>query len=198
MATDRYKIGTDYADWEPNAEMNLSATVSTDWLKTISKIIAGHTTLHVSMDGDKASRIGVTSGAYTSSISLISGDYPKIRSLFTNASTSIHTIDRKGLIDAVDAVSVMAEKNTPVRLTAKDSMIVLDAGGGDNAASVAIETDSYEEFILAFNPGFLLTVLRSIGTEQVRLSPAGAKPMTVEPGDGSSRYLLMPVRLPNQ
>ncbi|PCC31422.1 DNA polymerase III subunit beta [Glutamicibacter sp. BW77] len=198
MATDRYKIGTDYTNWEPNAEMKISATVSTDWLKNISKTIAGETTLHISMDGGEPSRIGVTSGPYTSSISLLSGDYPKVRALFTNASTDTHTIDRKELIDAVDAVSVMAERNTPVRLTAKDSMIVLDAGGGDNAASVAIETDSYEEFILAFNPSFLLTVLRSIDTDQVKLSPAGAKPATIEPGDGSSRYLLMPIRLPNQ
>ncbi|MGP9782562.1 DNA polymerase III subunit beta [Glutamicibacter sp. AOP12-B1-11] len=198
MATDRYKIGTDYTDWEPSAEMKVAVTVSTDWLKTISKTIAGHTTLQISMDDGEASRIGVTSGAYTSSISLLSGDYPKVRALFTNASTDTHTIDRKELIAAVDAVSVMAERNTPVRLTAKDSMIMLDAGGSDGTSTVAVETDSYEEFILAVNPSFFLTVLRSIDTDQVKLSPAGPKPLTIEPGDGSSRYLLMPIRLPNQ
>lgn len=103
------------------------------------------------------------------------------------------------------SASLVAERNTPVRLAFESSEVVLRAGAGDDAqASEAvacnIDGDGLE---IAFNPTYLLDGLASVDRAIARFSftqatrPAVLSGLT-DAGDKPSdeyRYLLMPVRL---
>jgi DNA polymerase-3 subunit beta len=109
------------------------------------------------------------------------------------------------LVEAVRRVALVAERNTPVRLTFSEGQVVLEAGQGEDAqASERLEAALVgEDITIAFNPGFLLDGLNALGTSHVRLSFTQAtKPAVLTGQDGAEgdddtayRYLLMPVRM---
>jgi DNA polymerase-3 subunit beta len=104
-------------------------------------------------------------------------------------------------------VSLVAERNTPVRLSFADGVLTVEAGGTDDArASESMDAEfEGEELTIAFNPQFLLDGLSAIGTETAVFSfTAPTKPavLTGQPSDdaaisssSSYSYVLMPVRV---
>jgi DNA polymerase-3 subunit beta len=105
----------------------------------------------------------------------------------------------------VRRVALVAERNTPVRLSFSDGSVTLEAGQGEDAqASEAVESAlTGEELSIAFNPQFLLDGLGALNTPFARLSftqpqkPAVITGQAELEGDDDDlyRYLLMPVRL---
>ena len=101
-------------------------------------------------------------------------------------------------------MSLVAERNTPIRLSFSEGQVVLDAGQGDDAqASEAIESTLVgDDISVAFNPQFLLDGLGALSTPFVRLSFTHPnKPVEFtgqEALDGEDnqeyRYLLVPIR----
>ena len=102
-------------------------------------------------------------------------------------------------------MSLVAERNTPVRLTFADGQLLLEAGSGDEAqASESIEaTINGPDISIGFNPMYLLEGLGVMSEPVVHLSftqhtkPAaisGVQEVGADP-DGAFRYLIMPVRL---
>ena len=107
------------------------------------------------------------------------------------------------LSESVKRVALVAERNTPVRLSFSSGQLVLEAGTGDEAqAEEVIEADfSGDDLSIAFNPQYLLDGLTAIDSDTVRISftePGKPALLTGKPGpDGNPefRYLLMPIRL---
>ena len=105
--------------------------------------------------------------------------------------------------DAVKRVALVAERNTPVRLSFSAGQLMLEAGTGDEAqAEEVIEAEfSGDDLSIAFNPQYLLDGLAAIDSDTVRISftePGKPALLTGKPGpDGNPefRYLLMPIRL---
>jgi DNA polymerase-3 subunit beta len=105
----------------------------------------------------------------------------------------------------VKRVALVAERNTPVRLSFEGSEVILRAGTGEDAqANEAVESllDG-DDIEIAFNPTYLLDGLAALDAPYARMSftqstrPAvltGAADPTSELRD-DYRYLLMPVRL---
>ena len=114
-------------------------------------------------------------------------------------------IETSGLIEAVRRVALVAERNTPVRLSFTEGTVTLEAGQGEDAqASEALEcTFVGEDLTIAFNPQFMLDGLGALGAPFARLSftqpqkPAVISGQAQNEGedDDSYRYLIMPVRL---
>jgi DNA polymerase-3 subunit beta len=98
-------------------------------------------------------------------------------------------------------VSLVAQRNTPIRLTfAPDEPLVLDAGTGDEAQASESLDVSYdgEPLTIAYNPGYLLDGLTAIGSDSAVLSfngPVKPSVVTGKETEGEYRYLLMPIRL---
>ena len=96
----------------------------------------------------------------------------RIAELFPDE-TPIHAIvGTHALADAAKRVSLVAERNTPIRLSFSEGQVVLDAGQGDDAqASEALEATLVgDDISVAFNPQFLLDGLGALSTTFVRLS----------------------------
>lgn len=198
LGTDRYRLSTSFAEWEPLQECSYSINAPAAWLKSVAKNIGGETSLLIAQDGGVPNRIGITSGNYSASSSLISGDYPKVRSLFTNRGELEHIVDRQGMIDALDFVSVMTERNVPVLLTGRDGLITFESGGAEGESTTEIASSNDEPFRIGLKPSLALDILRTLSTDLIRFVPNGPKPIHLSATEGNAEYLLMPVRLTNQ
>lgn len=132
----------------------------------------------------------------------IEGTFPNWRGLIPEGHETRATVDRAALVEALQRVSVVAvaRPNTPVALTFEDGTIELLADNKEEGSAVEAlpaEIDG-EGLTIAFNPGYLLSGLEAISTDQViidlrdGLKPAVARPHGEHADDFV--YLLMPVR----
>ncbi|MCW2131161.1 DNA polymerase III subunit beta [Arthrobacter sp. VKM Ac-2550] len=208
LSTDRYRLALREVAWRPTTPgISTSALVKAKTLNEVAKTLGGSGDLSIALS-DNSELIGFESGGRRTTSLLVDGDYPKIRSLFPE-NTPIHaTVETSVLVEAVRRVSLVAERNTPVRLAFTDGQLSLDAGTGEDAqASEAIEAGlSGDEITVAFNPHYLSEGLNAFSSKFVRFSfttppkPAVMSAQDDLEGDDKEdyRYLLMPVRLPNQ
>lgn len=207
LATDRYRLAMRELPWRPAAGDTETATlVRARTLSEVAKTLGhgGDVTVALSTDGGQE-LIGFSAGGRRTTSLLVDGDYPKVRALFPAEAQTYAVVTTATLVEAVRRVALVAERNTPVRLTFSEGEVVLEAGQGEDAqASERLEANLVgEDITIAFNPGFLLDGLNALGTSHVRLSFTQAtKPAVLTGQDGAEgeddtgyRYLLMPVRM---
>jgi len=205
-ATDRYRLAVRTFPWSPtktSIEVNtlIPARILADAAKSMgsSKIVE----LAIAPDGQKL--IGFEAEGMRTTTRLLDGEFPKYRSLLPNESSTTAIVDTSELVNAVKRVALVAERNTPIRMSFNHGEINMRAGSGDDAQAtevleVNLEGDPIE---IAFNPGYLLDGLNAIDAPKVRFSftlatkPAVITGMTNDNADMQAdyRYLLMPVRL---
>ncbi|MGP5524998.1 DNA polymerase III subunit beta [Glutamicibacter arilaitensis] len=198
MSTDRYRLSLGEIDWEPAHEMQHSLTVDGDWIRSVGKTVAGETELFIgeNPNSGEVNRFGITSGAYSTSVSLTAGDYPKIRSLFKNTERAhIHRFNRQELIEAIDAASVMLDPKVPVLFESAGGRTSISGGGDQGGSEVAVSSDDSEPFRIGVNPSNILDILRVTDSETISFAPNGPKPIWIAAEDGETNHLVMPVRL---
>ncbi|KZM34219.1 DNA polymerase III subunit beta [Oerskovia enterophila] len=206
LATDRYRLALRELTWTPGTpDFSAVALVRARTLNDVAKSLGSSGLVNVGLTaGTGVDLIGFEAGGRHTTSQLVDGDYPAVRRLFPDE-TPIHAVMATApLIDAAKRVSLVAERNTPIRLSFTDGQVVLDAGQGDDAqASEALEAVLVgEEISVAFNPQFLLDGLGALGTDFVRLSfthpnkPVEFTGQESLDGEESShyRYLLVPIR----
>ncbi|WP_288025073.1 DNA polymerase III subunit beta [Arthrobacter sp.] len=208
LATDRYRLALREVRWNPaKPGISTGALVKAKTLSEVAKTLGGAGSINIALS-DNSELIGFESGGRRTTSLLVDGDYPKIRSLFPE-NTPIHaTVETTALAEAVRRVSLVAERNTPVRLIFTDGQLTLDAGTGEDAqASENLEAAlSGDDITVAFNPHYLSEGLNAFDSKYVRFSftsaPKPAMLTAQDDLDGENsddyRYLVMPVRLPNQ
>jgi DNA polymerase-3 subunit beta len=214
--TDRYRLAVRKLAWEPaGSGLTTTALVPARTLADAAKSLTGGPEVQVALSSGSGGEgllgfQGGTStdaeaGARRSTTRLLDGEFPKVRSLFPAEVLTTARVPTAGFVEALRRVALVAERNTPVRLTFEDNTLTLEAGASDEAqATEAIDADIQGEGIgIAFNPGYLLDGLSAIGAPvtvlqfTVSTRPAvllGAADDEAEP-DGAYRYLLMPIRL---
>jgi DNA polymerase-3 subunit beta len=214
MATDRFRASLRDLTWYPErADISAHALVPARVLGETARSLAGSGDVTIAVSGGDAGDglIGfegkIGTGTRRTTTRLLEGDFPRVRQLFQAQPETVAYVATADLVEAVKRVALVAERNTPLRLTFADGSVLLEAGSGDEAqASEAIEaTISGPDIAIGFNPTYLLEGLAVIGEPHVHLSftqhtkPAalsGVKGVGDEP-DGAFRYLIMPVRLQN-
>lgn len=212
MATDRFRASLREITWFPEASgASAHALVPAKVLgETARSLVAGtDVTIAVATAEHGDGLIGfegtVGNGTRRTTTRLLEGDFPRVRQLFQAKAETVAHVSTGELIDAVKRVALVAERNTPVRLTFSDGTLLLEAGSGDEAqASESIgATIEGDDISIGFNPSYLLEGLSVMSEPVVHLSftqhtkPAalsGVKEVGDDP-DGAFRYLIMPVRL---
>ena len=207
LATDRYRLAMRHLNWNPaNADFSASFLIKAKTLNDVAKSLAGAGQLQLAIS-EKGDMVGFESANRRTTSLLINGQYPNIRSLFPSETPIFATVRASDLLESVRRVSVVAERNTPVRMAFTDGQLTMDAGTGEDAQAeeTVVAALRGEDITVAFNPTFLSEGLNSFNTEFVRFSftsapkPAmltGQKKIDEEDQD-SYRYLVMPVRLPD-
>jgi DNA polymerase-3 subunit beta len=209
-ATDRYRLAVREMHWKPDRpDFSAVALVPAKTLADTAKSLTAGAEVSIALGGTGAGgagegMIGFEGGGRRTTSRLLDGDFVKYRSLLPSEYAGLAEIQTSPFIEAVKRVSLVAERNTPVRLSFRQGEVVLEAGTGDEAQAVeALEaTLEGEDIDIAFNPGFLLDGLAAIGSDVARLSfTTPTKPAVLTgkpPQDGENpnyRYLIMPVRL---
>ena len=144
--------------------------------------------------------IGFEGSGRRTTTRLLSGEYPRIQQLLPTEYSAVAELAAAPFAEAVKRVALVAERNTPVRLTFSEGQVLLEAGTGDEAqASEAIQA-SYdgEEMQIAFNPQFLLDGIGAVDSDVARISFTSPTRPAVITGKGEAqpdyRYVLMPIR----
>ncbi len=207
-ATDRYRLAVRELVWTPQ-ETGLSAValVPARTLAETAKSLANgeRVTVALSTGATGEGMVGFEGGARRTTTRLLDGEFPKYRSLLPADSNSIAVVEAGPFIDAVKRVALVAERNTPVRLSFTDGQLALEAGSGDDAqASESLGAVlEGEDISIAFNPTYLLDGLHAIDAPYAQLSfTTSTKPAVITGRQSVDadpaleyRYLLMPVRL---
>ncbi|WP_426593869.1 DNA polymerase III subunit beta [Cellulomonas sp. McL0617] len=206
LATDRYRLALRELTWKPSSpDISTVALVRARTLLDAAKSLGSAGSVTVALaTGTGVDMIGFEAAGRQTTSLLVDGDYPAVRRLFPDE-TPIHAVvGTHALADAAKRVSLVAERNTPIRLSFSEGQVVLDAGQGDDAqASEAIESTLVgDDISVAFNPQFLLDGLGALSTPFVRLSFTHPnKPVEFtgqQTADGEDnqeyRYLLVPIR----
>ena len=206
-STDRYRLAVRELTWKPeNPELSAVALVPAKTLHDTAKSLTSGAEVSVALssgDGGEG-MIGFEGGGRRTTTRLLDGEFPKYRALLPDSFNTVAEVSRSEFVEAVKRVSLVAERNTPLRLAFSQGRLVLEAGTGEDAQAVEVlEADlDGEDIQIAFNSGFLLDGLGAIGTDVARLHfTTSTKPaiLTGKPAEEGApaqyRYLIMPVRL---
>ncbi|MBQ1081765.1 DNA polymerase III subunit beta [Nocardiopsis sp. B62] len=206
-STDRYRLAVRELSWKPeNPDLSAVALVPAKTLHDTAKSLTSGAEVAIALAGSESGEgmMGFEGGGRRTTTRLLDGEFPKYRALLPDTFNTVAEVSRSEFVEAVKRVSLVAERNTPLRLAFSQGALVLEAGTGEDAQAVeTLEADlDGEDIQIAFNSGFLLDGLGAIGTDVARLHfTTSTKPaiLTGKPAEeGASpeyRYLIMPVRL---
>lgn len=198
QSTDRYRLAQRVIDWAPADPASTHRwLIKAKTMADIAKLANGELMLLAS-----AEMVGFRTGNRVTTTLVIEGDFPKIGSLFPDHTPNNTIADRADLAQIVDRVSLVAERNTPVRVAGAGGEITIDAGTGEDAqGQETMDADiEGEDITAAFNPGYLSWALKTIPTNTVKLGYSHpSKPCLITPTDDTDlRILIMPIRLPGK
>ncbi|MER5356687.1 MULTISPECIES: DNA polymerase III subunit beta [unclassified Streptomyces] len=207
-STDRYRFAVREFLWKPeNPDASAVALVPAKTLLDTAKALTSGDTVTLALSGSGAGEglIGFEGAGRRTTTRLLEGDLPKYRTLFPTEFNSVAVIETAPFVEAVKRVALVAERNTPVRLSFEQGVLILEAGSSDDAQAVervdaVLEGD---DISIAFNPTFLLDGLSAIDSPVAQLSfttstkPAllSGRPAVDAEADDTYKYLIMPVRL---
>jgi DNA polymerase III subunit beta len=223
ISTDRYRLAVRELRWTP-ARPDLSAAVLvparalTDTARSLTT--AAEVSIALALPGEDGSSpgaaspaaygtgggdgmIGFEAGGRRTTTRLLSGEFPRYRTLLPSTVNATAEVSTSLLAESVRRVALVAERNAAVRLSFSQGQLTLEAGTGDEAQADEVIEAGFDgdDLTIAFNPNYLLDGLTSIDSDTTRIAftePGKPALLTGKPGPDASpdyRYLLMPFRL---
>jgi DNA polymerase-3 subunit beta len=198
VATDSYRLSVKETALESPLQGSLEANIPARALQELVRIAqqAPSESIAVSVGQNQAI---FEFGDVVLSSRLIDGQFPNYRQLLPESVEHELRLSSAELTDVVRRISLLAQKNAPLRLSFSEGTLTVSAQTPDvGEASEAIPIPfSGEPFEIGFNPEFLRDGLESIESEELVLkliSPL--RPGLIEsPETGDFVYLIMPIRL---
>jgi DNA polymerase-3 subunit beta len=213
VTTDSYRLSikeTELATtpFEGSREAIIPARAMTE----VSRIFSGsdETDVEVSLSENQALfRIGdVVFGTR-----LIDGNFPEYRRLLPTGFEREISVSREDLMGTLRRVNLFAQRQTPpvpVSLSFTEGSVEVIVKNGDvGEAHEKLPANSEDDFLISFNPGYLLDGVSAIDTEKVKFKLNEAlKPGLIVPGENGEEngdagepdflYLIMPMRDPSR
>lgn len=209
IATDRYRLAIRELRWNPVAAgLNTAVLIPARVLGDTARSLTGGAEVRVALataEGNPGEGIigfegGEKGAVRRTTTRLLSGEYPRIQQLLPTEYSAVADLPAAPFAEAVKRVKLVAERNTPVRLTFSASEVLLEAGAGDDAQASEAISASYdgEQMQIAFNPDYLLDGIGAIDSDVARISFTSPTRPAVITGKGEAqpdyRYVLMPIR----
>jgi DNA polymerase-3 subunit beta len=198
VATDSYRLSVKETQLDPPIEGTFEANVPARALDELKSVVANSGAEEIRV-AQRANQVVFQAGGVVLSSRLIDGQFPNYRQLLPETFEHELTVAGDELGAVVRRISLMAQKNAPLRLSFREGELTVSAQTPDvGEASEPLPIPfAGEPFEIGFNPEFLRDGLESIGAQDVVLkliSPL--RPGLLETADGSGfLYLIMPIRL---
>ncbi len=132
---------------------------------------------------------------------LIDGDFIRYDQIFSKDFTTLMTIDRTLLLQAVERVSLIASKDTkkqPVKLSLSEELVVITSNAELGAAKdELLASFEGQPLDIAFNPRFLLDALKAVDEENIKMFFSTALSPCIIKGEDNHDdiYLVLPLRV---
>lgn len=129
---------------------------------------------------------------------LIEGNFYNINQMLTNDYETKVTVNKRELLDCIDRATLLLREaeNKPVIMNVKNDEIKMEMNTkiGSMDENISIEKEG-KDLRIAFDPKFLIDVLRVIDEEEVNLYLFNAKAPCFIRDEYSYIYLILPVNL---
>ena len=204
-ATDRFRLSRSTFTWSPaQDDTDTALLVRGNLLRDISRSLDTAQNVVLGINSESPRLVSFTNAGKVSTTQLIDGEFPSVDRLFVSEYPIQAVIDKNALIDAIRRVSLVAERNAPIRMVFDNNEVTLSAGSADESQAtevIPVDMDG-DPITIAFNPNYLLEGLGAIYEPYVRVkmvSPIKAVEFNgQQEQDGNEsldyRYLLVPVR----
>jgi DNA polymerase III subunit beta len=209
VATDRYRVALREAAWVSNpAGVGAVALVPARTLQEVAKTFGNQGEISISITkSDEREMIAFKANNRSVTSLLLKGNFPPVKSLFPENVENYAVIATQDLIDSTRRVSLVLERESPLRYSFDEGAVSLEATGNETAqASENINSElEGKEIVVSLKPQFLIDGLAGVHSEFVKIaftnndnpnkpgpvliSSHGAKEKT---DSDSYRYLLQP------
>src|SRR3954470_14980814 len=198
VATDSYRLSVKETTLESPLDGSFEANVPARALQELTRIVQHGSAEDLSVSV-RANQVVFEAAGVVLSSRLIDGQFPNYRQLLPDAYEHELQLAGTEITEVVRRISLLAQKNAPLRLAFSDGELTVSARTPDvrearGALPVPFQGEPLE---IGFNPEFLRDGLEAVESGDVLLkliSPL--RPGLIEDADGSGfQYLLMPIRL---
>lgn len=198
VATDSYRLSVKETTLDTPLATAFEVNVPARALQELARLVT-HTEDEQLQISVRQNQVLFTLGRVILSSRLIDGTFPNYRQLLPESFEYELRLAAAELTDVVRRISLLAQKNAPLRLAFTPGELTVsaqtpDVGEARESMPAAFQGEPLE---IGFNPEFLRAGLEAIEEGDVLLkliSPL--RPGLIEAGDESRfRYLIMPIRL---
>jgi len=198
VATDSYRLSVKHAALATALEGTIEANVPARALQELARIAQSVSEPELAVSTGQ-NQVVFEIGDVVLSSRLIDGQFPNYRQLLPESVEYELRLASAEVADVVRRVSLLAQKNAPLRLSFSEGELTVSAQTPDvgEASETLPVPFAGEPFEIGFNPEFLRDGLESVESEELVLkliSPL--RPGLIESPDGGEFvYLIMPIRL---
>lgn len=197
VATDSYRLAVRTTRIEPPAETPIEANVPARALQEATRMADGHEMVALTLS---ERQIAFQAGETMLISRLIDGQFPDFEQLLPDSYEHILEIDVAELHDAVRRVSLLAQRNSPLKISLSEGELEVSAQTtdiGEGHERLPAPDFSGDPLEIGFNPDFLRDGLDCVHTERARFKLISAfRPGLITAGDDEEFiYLVMPIRL---
>jgi DNA polymerase-3 subunit beta len=198
VATDSYRLSVKETSLDQPLDGELEANVPARTLQELGRVAGTETEGEIeiaALENQVVFRVGDT----ILSSRLVEGRFPNYRQLLPETFEHELRLSTAELLEVVRRISLLAQKNAPLRLAFTEGALEVsaqtpDVGEASESLPVPFKGEPLE---IGFNPEFFRDGLESAESEELLLkliSPL--RPGLVQSGDaGGFTYLVMPIRL---
>jgi len=194
VATDSYRMSVKETALEGDSP-ELEAIIPARALSELSRIAQSGETLEL---GVHENQVVFAADDVWLTTRRIDGQFPNYRQLLPESFEHEVTLPRAELLDAVRRVSVMAQRNSPLRMRFAEGELTLlaqtqDVGEAQEALPIGFTGEALE---IGFNADFLREGIESVTADEIHLrliSPL--RPGLIRADGDDFWYLIMPIRI---
>jgi DNA polymerase-3 subunit beta len=197
-ATDSYRLAVKDTRLEAPLSRTFEANVPARALQELTRIVQQGAADRIAVSLRSNQVVFEAAGVVLSS-RLIDGQFPNVRTLLPEAYEHELQLSGTEITDVVRRISLLAQKNAPLRLSFAEGELTVsartpDVGEARETVPVPFQGEPLE---IGFNPEFLRDGLEALdGGDLVMKLISPLRPGLIEAADGSGfQYLLMPIRL---
>jgi DNA polymerase-3 subunit beta len=209
VATDRYRVALCEASWNGSKDADGSiALVPARTLQEVAKTFGNQGDIQISIaKTDDREMIAFKANNRSVTSLLLKGNFPPVKSLFPDNIENYAVIATQDLVDSTRRVSLVLERESPLRYSFAEGELSLEATGNETAQAsenISAELEG-KEIVVSLKPQFLIDGLAGVHSEFVKIAftnndnPNKPGPVLIsshgskEKTDSDSyRYLLQP------
>jgi DNA polymerase-3 subunit beta len=198
VATDSYRLSVKETTLDQPLSGSLEANVPARTLQELARIAQASAADSIGVSALENQVVFTVDDVVLSS-RLVEGRFPNYQQLLPDSFEHELHVDRGELLDVVRRISLLAQKNAPLRLRFSEGALDVsaqtpDVGEASESLPVPFKGEQLE---IGFNPDFFRDGLESAESDELILkliSPL--RPGLIQSGDdGGFVYLVMPIRL---